>query len=75
MVRLPVVIYGDNILRRKMMPVQNFEEATELVDDMFDTMYEEDGIGLAANQIARDLNLMVVDITHTDEWDIPFVIC
>ena len=70
--RLPVVIYGDNILRRKMKPVENFEEATELVDDMFDTMYEEDGIGLAANQIARDLNLMVVDITHTDEWDIPF---
>ena len=56
-----------------MKPVENFEEAVELVDDMFDTMYEENGIGLAANQIGKDLNLMVVDITHTDEWDTPFV--
>lgn len=56
-----------------MKPVEDFAEAAELVEDMFDTMYEEDGIGLAANQIGRDLNLTVVDISHTDEWDTPFV--
>jgi peptide deformylase len=43
------------------------------VEDMFDTMYEEDGIGLAANQIGEDLNLFVIDISHKDEAEKPRV--
>ena len=34
---------------------------------MFDTMYELEGIGLAANQIGLNLNLIVIDISHSDE--------
>ena len=37
------------------------------VDDMFDSMYEAEGIGLAANQVGIDLNLFIIDITHTEE--------
>jgi peptide deformylase len=36
-------------------------------------MYEEDGIGLAANQIGEDLNLFVIDISHKDEAEKPRV--
>ena len=36
---------------------------------MFDTMYEEEGVGLAANQVGIDLNLMIIDVSHTDEDD------
>ncbi|MFQ6675716.1 MAG: peptide deformylase [Fidelibacterota bacterium] len=61
---LPVTRYGAPILAAKMRPVDDFSRLPSLVNDMFDTMYEEEGIGLAANQVGLDLNLMVIDITH-----------
>ncbi len=66
---LNVVKYGDPILRKKCEPVKDFSKLNNLVDDMFDTMYEEEGIGLAANQVGIDLNLMVIDVSHTEETD------
>lgn len=68
-----IVKYGNPILRQKMKPVKDFNGLTEIVHDMFDTMYEKEGIGLAANQIGLNLNLMVLDISHTDEMDEPMV--
>lgn len=69
MARLDVVKYGDPILRKVCRPVTVFEGLEALLVDMFDTMYEEDGIGLAANQVGLDMNLFVIDVTHTDEAD------
>ncbi|MCH8023664.1 MAG: peptide deformylase, partial [Candidatus Marinimicrobia bacterium] len=63
---LPVVKFGDPILRQKTEPVTNIKDAIELADDMFDTMYEEAGMGLAANQIGVGLNFMVVDISQVE---------
>ncbi|MCK4577182.1 MAG: peptide deformylase [Candidatus Marinimicrobia bacterium] len=74
MAKLPVIKYGDPILRQKTRPVEDRQQVLDLVDDMFDTMYEEEGMGLAANQINVDLNFMVVDISHTDEDEGPRVI-
>ena len=68
---LEVVNYGDPILRKKCQPVSDFSNLSEFVEDMFDTMYEEEGIGLAANQVGLDMNLFVIDITHTDEKEFP----
>ena len=68
---LSIVKYGDPILRKKVNQV-DFEEIknlSELLDNMFDTMYEEEGIGLAANQVGFDMNLMIIDVSHTDEVD------
>ncbi len=70
---LDVVHYGDPILRKTCALVTDFTALPELVDNMFDTMYEEDGIGLAANQVGVDLNLMVIDVTHTEETDVTHV--
>ncbi|MBH30835.1 MAG: peptide deformylase [Candidatus Marinimicrobia bacterium] len=64
---LPLVKYGQPILRKVLENVDDFDSIQNLVPDMFDTMYEEEGIGLSANQIGVDLNLMVIDISHTDE--------
>jgi peptide deformylase len=58
---LPVVKYGDPILRKKVEDVQEFSEISFKVQQMFDTMYEEGGIGLAANQVGWNLNLLVLD--------------
>jgi peptide deformylase len=62
-----IVKYGDPVLRKKCAEVTDFDSLPELIDNMFDTMYEEEGIGLAANQVGLDMNLMIIDVTHTDE--------
>ena len=49
----------------------NFSKLPVFVEDMFDTMYEEEGIGLAANQVGVDMNLFIIDISHTDEKEFP----
>ena len=68
-----IVKYGDLILRKQCRDVEDIFSVSPLVEDMFDTMYEEDGIGLAANQIGEDLNLFVIDISHKDEAEKPRV--
>ena len=70
---LPIVKYGDPILRKVLDPVKDFQSINNIIPDMFDTMYELEGIGLAANQIGLNLNLMVIDISHTDEIYPPIV--
>ena len=64
---LPIVKYGDPIRRKVLDPVKNFQSISNILTDMFDTMYELEGIGLAANQIGLNLNLMIIDISHTDD--------
>ena len=68
-----VVHYGDPILRKKCLPVEDFINISKFVDDMFDTMYEEEGIGLAANQVGVNMHLFIIDIAHTDENEFPRV--
>ncbi|MFQ6608872.1 MAG: peptide deformylase [Fidelibacterota bacterium] len=69
----PIVTYGEPILRKKTEKISNFSDIESIIQDMFETMYEEEGIGLAANQIGVSYHLMVVDVTHTEEWDKPMV--
>ena len=68
---LDVVNYGDPILRKKCKEVEDFSKLAPLIEDMFDTMYEEEGIGLAANQVGVDMNMFIIDIAHTDENEFP----
>ena len=70
---LDVVHYGDPILRKKCLPAEDFINLSKFVDDMFDTMYEEEGIGLAANQVGVNMHLFIIDIAHTDENEFPRV--
>ncbi len=60
-----VTIYGNPILRRRCAPVTDFSALAPIIADMLDTMYEEEGVGLAANQIGLDMHLLVVDVSHT----------
>ena len=64
---LEVVHYGDPILRKKCNSVKDFLKLESLLNDMFDTMYEENGIGLAANQVGFDMNLFIIDISGIEE--------
>ena len=60
---LEVVNYGDPILRKKCQPVSDFSKLPAFIEDMFDTMYEEEGIGLAANQVGVDMNLFIIELS------------
>lgn len=55
-------LLGDPILRREAAPVEDVEEIRELVDDMLETMYDADGIGLAAPQIGISRRVFVYDV-------------
>ena len=68
-----IVYYGDPILRKKCKDVFPEEDLSDLINDMMDSMYEAEGIGLAANQIGVNKNLFVVDISHIDENENPRV--
>lgn len=65
---LPIVTYDDDLLRKKARPVkEDTEELQTLIDDMFDTMYNSDGVGLAAPQIGKLLRIFVVDASPVAE--------
>ena len=64
---MEIIHYGDPILRKVCTPVKDFKNLSKLLDDMFDTMYEENGIGLAANQVGLDMNLFIIDISDIEE--------
>lgn len=58
---------GDEVLRKKSKEVKEVTEKTlELIDDMFDTMYENYGVGLAAPQIGILKRIVVIDVTGED---------
>jgi peptide deformylase len=60
---LPIVKYGDPILRKKGAPIEKITpEVKRLIDDMFETMYAAAGIGLAAQQVGHALQLTVLDV-------------
>jgi len=65
---LPIVIYGDPVLRTDCPPVhQVTEEIHALARNMIDTMRDAEGVGLAAPQIGVALQLAVVDVAHAPE--------
>ena len=68
-----VVTYGHPALRAISKNITDFSNIRSLIDDLFDTMYEFDGIGLAANQIGINKRIFVVDISHTEDCDSPLV--
>ncbi|MBN3034850.1 MAG: peptide deformylase [Bacteroidales bacterium] len=65
----PVTAYGHPVLRRKAGEIGNdFPGLSDLISNMFETMYISSGIGLAAPQINQSIRLFVVDATpYADE--------
>ncbi len=59
---LPIVAYGDPVLRKEARYIVKGEmELGKLIENMYDTMYEAAGVGLAAPQIGLDIRLFIVD--------------
>lgn len=67
MARLDIEIMGAKVLREKAAPVEAVTDGTRrLIRDMFDTMYDAEGIGLAAPQVGVSERVMVVDVSDED---------
>lgn len=59
---LPIVAYGDPVLRKKGKEIdKEYPKFNELLDNMFETMYNAMGVGLAAPQIGLPIRLFLVD--------------
>ena len=67
MALLEIEIMGSRVLREKAAPVETVtDETRRLIRDMFDTMYDAEGIGLAAPQVGVSERVMVVDVPEED---------
>src|SRR5579863_93264 len=71
----PIIKFGDPVLERPAEPVTVFyDDLRRLIDDMFESMYEARGVGLAAPQIGISKRLAVIDITFKEDPDAKLVL-
>lgn len=67
---LPIIAYGDPVLRKVCEPVTaDYPELKQLIADMFETMYNAYGVGLAAPQIGKAIRIFVIDTAPFGEDD------
>jgi len=65
---LPIVAYGDAVLKKEAEDIpKEFPFLQELIDNMFETMYNAEGVGLAAPQIGKSIRLFIVDASPFEE--------
>lgn len=59
---LPIVAYGDPVLKRETVDIEvDYPQLSHLISDMWETMYNADGLGLAAPQIGKSIRLFIAD--------------
>ena len=67
---LPIIAYGHPVLKRKAEVIsKDYPKLKELIDSMFETMYNASGVGIAAPQICQSIRLFIVDTTPFSEDD------
>ncbi len=67
----PIVVYGDPVLKKRGRDIEPDElDVKQLATDMFETMANADGIGLAAPQIGKSLRMFVVDTSRLEDEEI-----
>ena len=65
---LPIYAYGSSVLRKESDEIEkNYPELDQLIEDMFETMQNADGVGLAAPQIGKNIRLIVIDAKSMSE--------
>ena len=65
---LPMYLYGQSVLRKVAEPIEkDYPELQMLIDNMFETMYKSEGVGLAAPQIGLGIRVVVIDASPMAE--------
>ncbi|MBN1300409.1 MAG: peptide deformylase [Melioribacteraceae bacterium] len=66
---LPITVYGDKILREKTKSVKQVDDGIiKNIKDMFETMRNARGIGLAANQVGLDKSIFIIDLSEMEDY-------
>jgi peptide deformylase len=69
---LPITVFGDPLLRKVAKPIENnYDGLFELIENMYETMYNADGVGLAAPQVGLSIRLFIVDASPAASDDEP----
>ncbi len=71
---LSILKYPDPFLKKKAEAVPEGEEVSSLIEDMFETMYDARGIGLAAPQVGVGKRVIVLDVSPVDEVSKPLAL-
>lgn len=68
---LPIIAYGNPVLKKKCIEIDPSEkkEMDALIEEMFETMYNANGVGLAAPQVGKSIRLFLVDSAQVTEKD------
>ena len=67
---LPIFVYGSPILRKVSENVSpDYPNLMQFIEDMWETMYKSDGVGLAAPQVGRNIRLFVIDGSGMEDDD------
>ncbi|MCH1485044.1 MAG: peptide deformylase [Flavobacteriaceae bacterium] len=69
---LPIIGYGAIVLKTKAKEIPaNYSELNKLISNMYETMYDASGVGLAAPQIGKSIRLFVIDTSpfNTDDFE------
>ena len=67
---LPIYIYGQPVLRKVTKDISpDYPDLKTLLDNMFETMYKADGVGLAAPQIGKEDRILIVDLNPYSKDD------
>lgn len=67
---LPIVAYGSPVLKKEAEEIhEDYEGLSELISNMFETMYEASGVGLAAPQVGKSIRLFIVDASPFAEQE------
>ncbi|ACL71294.1 peptide deformylase [Thioalkalivibrio sulfidiphilus] len=74
MAKLEILHFPDPRLRKRAVPVDKVDdEIRRLVDDMFETMYDAPGIGLAATQVNVQRQVIVIDVSENNDQPLVFI--
>src|SRR5665811_570996 len=58
----PIVVYGHSVLRKVAVEInKDYQGLNKLIEDLFETMYYSEGLGLAAPQIGKSIRIFVID--------------
>ena len=67
---LDILVYPEPALKRKSLPVENINKGLDcLLDDMAQTMRDANGVGLAAPQVGRNIQVLVVDVPLAEKQE------
>lgn len=71
---LKIKKYGENVLRQKSKEVTKISKKIQvLIENLVDTMYQNNGVGLAAPQVGENVRIFVIDVTEPNEAPDPII--